>query len=137
MSGFSPIITTAGLANQDELKGIGATEVIDRHLSGEQFVAALRKVTQHPIGIAYDAIALPETQRAAWSAVAQGGTLVMTLQPVVKEEEGKGRTVIATYGNPHAEPNKTMCLEFWKVVGKWLKEGLIKVCQPPIERARN
>ncbi|KAF8440464.1 chaperonin 10-like protein [Boletus edulis BED1] len=126
LSGFSHIITTANPAHQDELKLLGATEVIDRHLSGEKFTAALQKITQQPIKIAYDAIALPETQRAAMSAVAQGGKLVMTLQPAVKEEEGKGRSVTATFGHPYAEPNKIMCSQSWKVLGKWLQDGLIK-----------
>jgi len=126
LSGFSPIITTASPAHQDELKALGATNVIDRHLTQGEFTAALQKITQQPIAIAYDVVAFAETQQTAWSVVARGGTLVLTLQPVVKEEEGKGRTVIATYGNPHAEPNKTMCREYWNILAKWLQNGTIK-----------
>ena len=132
MSGFSPIITTASPARQDELKALGATNVIDRHLTRGEFTAALQKITQQPIGIAYDVIAFPETQQTAWSVVARDGTLVLTLQPVVKEEEGKGRTVIATYGNPHTEPNKTMCREYWNILARWLQDGIIKVCKPQL-----
>lgn len=129
LSGFSPIITTASPAHQDELKALGATNVIDRHLGRDEFTAALQKITQQPIGIVYDTISLPTTQQTAWSVVARGGTLVLTLQPVVKEEEGKGRTVIATYGNPHAELNNTMCREYWNTLAKWLQDGVIKVCK--------
>lgn len=102
--------------------------MIDRHLNKDAFRVALQKITQKPIEIAYDAVAFPETQQAAWSVIAQGGTLVMTLHPVVKEEEGKGRTVIATYGDPHVETNKTMCCGSWNILGKWLQDGIIKVC---------
>jgi NADPH:quinone reductase-like Zn-dependent oxidoreductase len=129
LSGFSPIITTANPAHQDELEALGATNVIDRHLTRDKFTAALQNITQQPIGIVYDVISLPETQQTAWSVVARGGTLVLTLQPVVKEEEGKGRTVIATYGDPHAEPNNTMCREYWIILAKWLQDGIIKVCK--------
>lgn len=129
LSGFSPIITTASPANQDELKALGATDVIDRHLTGNEFKAALQKVTQQSIGVIYDVISSTGTQQAAWSVLAQSGTLVLTLSPVVGEEEGKGRSVIATYGYPYAQPNQALCRASWSVLEKWLKEGVIKVCK--------
>lgn len=128
LSGFSPIITTANPAHEKELKALGATDVIDRHLSEEKFRAAVQRITQQPIGIAYDVIASLGTQQAAWSVVAQGGTLVVTLKPVVKEDEGKGRSVISTYGNPHAQPNLSLCRGSWSILGKWLQDSVIKVC---------
>ena len=127
LSGFSPIITTASLARQKELKDLGATDVVDRHLAGDQFMMALQKITQQPIKIVYDVISMQETQKTAWLAVAPGGTLVLTLQPVVKEEEERGRSVITTYGNPHAQPNQHMCRGAWSILGKWLQDGVIKV----------
>lgn len=130
LSGFSPIITTANPVHQNELKALGATDVIDRHLTGNEFMTALQKITQQPIEVVYDVISLPETQQVAWPAVARGGTLVLTLRPVVQEEEGKGRSVIATYGNPHSQPNHSMCCGGWSILGKWLQDGIIKVCKP-------
>ena len=129
MSGFSPIITTGSSAHQDAIKALGATNVIDRGLTGEAFAAALQKITQQPIEVAFDVISTPSTQAAAWSSLARGGRFVLTLQPVVKEEEGKGRTIIATYGSPHAEPNQAMCRAAWTVLGRWLQDGVIKVCK--------
>ncbi|KAF8554453.1 GroES-like protein [Imleria badia] len=126
LSGFSPVITTASSSHQDAVKALGATDVIDRHLTGDAFTAALQKITQEPIEIVYDVIGLPATQQMAWSAVARGGTLVTTLHPVVQEEEGKGRSAIATYGNPHVEANQAMCRASWSILGKWLQDGLIK-----------
>lgn len=129
LSGFSPIITTASPAHENELKALGATDVIDRHLTTKEFTTALQKITQQLIGIAYDVIASPETQQLAWSAIGQGGTLVLTLQPVVREEEGNSRSVIATYGSPHAQPNQSLCRGVWHILGKWLQDGVIKVCK--------
>ncbi|KAG8213338.1 chaperonin 10-like protein [Butyriboletus roseoflavus] len=126
LSGFSPIITTASSGHEQELEALGATDVIERYITAEQFTRALQKITQQPIKVAYDVIAVPETQRMAWSAVARGGTLVLTLQPIVKEEEGKGRSIVATYGNPHAQPNQALCRESWSILGKWLQDGVIK-----------
>jgi len=126
LSGFSPIITTASLAQKDQLKALGATEVIDRNVTGDEFTTAVQKITQKPIEVVYDTISLPETQKAAWSVVAKGGTLVLTLQKVVEEEEGGSRSIVATYGSPHAQPNQTLCRECWNILGKWLQDGLIK-----------
>jgi hypothetical protein len=71
---------------------------------------------------------LPETQSVAWELLANNGTLVITLPPSVKEDEGKGRKVIEAFGNPHAPKNQELCSSSWAVVEKWLSEGTIQVC---------
>lgn len=134
LSGFSPIIASAGLAHEHKLKALGATNVIDRHLTGDEFTAALQRITQQPLEIVYDVIAVRETQQMAWSVLARDGTLVLTLRSVVEEEEGKGRSVISTYGNPHAQTNQSMCRAVWSILGKWLQDGVIKVCK--IQRSK-
>ncbi|KAF9232957.1 chaperonin 10-like protein [Melanogaster broomeanus] len=126
LSGFSPIITTSSPEYDTHLKSLGATAVIDRHASGNEFIAALNIITKQPIEIAYDAISLPETQQAAWAALAPSGMLILTLQPVVKEDQGKGRRAIATYGSPHAQANRAMCNVAWIILGQWLQDGIIK-----------
>ncbi|KIJ07711.1 hypothetical protein PAXINDRAFT_89974 [Paxillus involutus ATCC 200175] len=126
LSGFSPIITTASPAHENHLKSLGATDFIDRHVSGDQFTASLNKITKQPIEIVYDAISLPETQQAAWAVLSNNGTLVLTLQPVVKEDQGKGRRVVPTYGSPHAQANHALCDASWRILGKWLQDGVIK-----------
>ncbi|KIJ60387.1 hypothetical protein HYDPIDRAFT_170285 [Hydnomerulius pinastri MD-312] len=125
-SGFSPIITTASPAHESYLKSLGVTDFISRHLSGEELTAALNKVTKAPVEIVFDAISLPETQQAAWTALAQNGTLILTLQPVVKEDQGKGRRVVATHGSPHAQANQALGQASWKILEEWLKTGVIK-----------
>ncbi|KIK41719.1 hypothetical protein CY34DRAFT_805735 [Suillus luteus UH-Slu-Lm8-n1] len=126
LSGFYPIIATASPSNEDLVRDYGATHFFDRNLSGKQLMAAISKVTDSPIGLVYDAISLPETQLAAWELLANNGTLVVTLSPSVKEDEGKGRKVVATFANPHIPQNDELCNSSWAMVEKWLSEGTIR-----------
>jgi hypothetical protein len=91
-------------------------------------MAAISEVTDSPITLVYDAISLPETQLAAWELLADNGTLVVTLPPSVKEDEGKGRKVVGTFANPHIPQNDELCSSSWAMVEKWLSEGTIRVC---------
>jgi NADPH:quinone reductase-like Zn-dependent oxidoreductase len=126
LSGFYPIITTASPNNEDLVREYGATHFFDRNLSGKQLKAAIRKVTDSPIKIVYDAVSLPETQSVAWGLLANNGTLVLTLAASVKEDEGKGRKVIQTFGNPHIPQNEELCSSSWAIVEEWLSEGTIQ-----------
>ncbi|KAG1866849.1 chaperonin 10-like protein [Suillus subluteus] len=107
LSGFYPIITTASPSNEDLVRDYGATHFFDRNLSGKQLKAAISKITDNPIGIVYDAISLP------------GNT-------VFKEDEGKERRVVQTFGNPHIPQNEKLCRSAWAVVERWLSEGTIQ-----------
>ncbi|EDR00176.1 uncharacterized protein LACBIDRAFT_314747 [Laccaria bicolor S238N-H82] len=60
-SGFHPMITTTSLKHADELKSLGATHVIDRKAS---VVAEVRKLTDKPISIVFDAVSSADTQQA-------------------------------------------------------------------------
>jgi NADPH:quinone reductase-like Zn-dependent oxidoreductase len=109
LSGFYPIITTASPSNEQLVKNYGATHFFDRHLSSDQFNAAVSEVTDSPIGIVYDAISLPETQKIGWELLAENGILILTLAAAVEEDEGKGRKAIPTHGTPHAPENQELC----------------------------
>ncbi|KAG2361278.1 chaperonin 10-like protein [Suillus spraguei] len=125
LSGFYPIITTASPRNEELVRDYGATHFFDRNLSGKQLKAAISEITDRPIRLVYDVISLPETQSVAWELLANNGTLVLTLAATVKEDQGKGRKVIKTFGNPHAPQNQELCRSAWALVGKWLAEGTI------------
>jgi hypothetical protein len=128
LSGFYPIIATASPSNEKLVKSYGATHFFDRNLSGNQLKAAISKVTDSPIRIVYDAISLPETQHIGWELLAENGTLILTLPATVKEDEGKGRKAIPTYGAPHVPQNQELCRGSWAMVEHWLSEGTIQVC---------
>ncbi|KAG1717314.1 uncharacterized protein EDB91DRAFT_887721, partial [Suillus paluster] len=108
------------------LKSLGATHVFDRHLSAGDLKAAVSKVTSSPINYVYDAISVPETQQIGWSLLGPKGFLVLTLPASVKEEEGKERKAIQTFGSPHAKENQSLCSGSWATLSKWLEDGTIK-----------
>jgi len=126
LSGFYPIIATASPSNEQLVKSYGATHFFDRHLSGNQLKAAISEVTDSLVGVVYDAISLPETQRIGWELLAENSILILTLAGVVEEDEGKGRKAIPTYGTPHAPENQELCRNSWAMVEKWLSEGVIQ-----------
>ncbi|KAI6148255.1 chaperonin 10-like protein [Pisolithus thermaeus] len=125
-SGFSPIIAIASETHEGNLKSLGATHVVNRRLSSEEQKKVITSITTAPIDIAYDAVAFPETQRVAFDVLAPNGTLVVTVQPAVKEDQGKGRKVVVARGTPHAPPNKTLCQGLWGVLEQWLADEIIK-----------
>lgn len=126
VSGFSPIIAIASRIHEEYLKSLGATHVINRHGERDDLKKAITGTTTAPIEIAYDAVSFPETQQVAFEILAPNGILVTTLQPVVKEDQGKGRKVVATYGSPHHSANNTLCQGLWSVLEDWLHRGVIK-----------
>jgi len=127
LSGFSPIIATASLKHESYLKSLGATHVFNRNLSGDDLKAAISKVTSSPIEVVYDAISLDGTQQIGWSLLGTKGALILTLPASVKENEGKQRRAIPTFGSPHAQENKSLCSGSWAKLGQWLEDGSIKV----------
>jgi hypothetical protein len=128
LSGFYPIVTTASPSNEDLVRDYGATHFFDRHLSGNQLVAAISKVIDSPIRIVFGAISLPETQSVGWRLLVRNGVLVLTLPASVKDDEGKGRKAVYSNGNPHPSYNHKLFCDSWAMVEKWLLEGIIQVC---------
>ncbi|KAG6330974.1 hypothetical protein ID866_8114 [Astraeus odoratus] len=126
LSGFSPIITTASRIHEDYLKSLGATNIVHRHADSNELKSAITDTTPVPIKVVYDAISLSETQQVAFEVLAPDGTLVLTLQSIIKE----GKKIVATYGNPHIAENQVLCQAAWSHLEKWLHDGIIKV-RPP------
>ncbi|KAJ7592232.1 GroES-like protein [Mycena floridula] len=78
ISGFSPIITYASARHGEHLKSLGATHIIDRNaipIGG--FADTVKKITDTPIKVAYDAISEPETLLAAYDTLTDGGQLAI------------------------------------------------------------
>jgi hypothetical protein len=103
-------------SNEQLVKNYGATHFFDRYLSSDQFKAVVSEVTDSPIGIVYDAISLPETQKIGWGLLSENGILILTLAAAVEEDEGKGRKAIPTHGTPHAPENQA-------AFGLWSRSG--------------
>jgi len=119
-SGFHPIIATSSLKHADELKSLGATHIIDRNAP---VVTEVRKLTDKPILIVYDAISSADTQQAGIDVLAAGGKLATVLAPNVKEE---GKEIIHVVGAAALHPELLTSLYGENVYG-FLERGVLKV----------
>ncbi|KAH0840160.1 chaperonin 10-like protein [Lanmaoa asiatica] len=119
LSGFSPIITTASLYNQDLLLSLGATHVLDRRLSNAALIKRVRQIVTIPLTYIFDAISLKETQQAAYTLLAPGGTLVVVLVPEVGEDDDRsGKNVLLVLGSFHPPPNRVLGAKFATCVNR-------------------
>ncbi|GJE89880.1 zinc-binding alcohol dehydrogenase family protein [Phanerochaete sordida] len=107
LSGFGPIITTASARHEAYLKSLGATHVVDRAAPLSALGGAIAAATSAPLLVAFDAIAMPETQNAAYAALAPGGKFVhVDFKPSIEESLlTPDKTIVAPFGNVHAPQN--------------------------------
>ncbi|KDQ52641.1 hypothetical protein JAAARDRAFT_39892 [Jaapia argillacea MUCL 33604] len=108
LSGFSPIIATASASNTSFLKSIGVSHLIDRHTPTTELLAEVRSIIgSDPLEIVYDAVALPDTQKAGYELLSKGGQIVVTLDPVIDEETAakEGKKFVHVFGNVN-DPNQ-------------------------------
>jgi len=124
--GFSTIIATSSLTHEGYLKSLGATHVIDRHLSPDDIAARVKSITSDSIKSVYDTISEADTQKAAWSVLAPGGHLVLTLWSTIQPEAGDTRTFKMVSGNPFPEENYKFSKKWWANLPEWINEGKIK-----------
>jgi len=128
LSGFSPIITTASLHNQDLLLSLGATHVIDRKLPNAVLVERVRQLTTAPLTYIFDAVSVEDTQQPAYSLLAPGGTLVVVHPPLVGgDDDGSGKKVLFVIGTFNPPPNRALGAKFAIALTTWLEKGEIKV----------
>ncbi|KAF9555139.1 GroES-like protein [Agrocybe pediades] len=127
LSGFSPIITTASSKHADNLKRLGATDVLDRNLSGRELKAEIDKITGgKPIKYAFDSISSAATQQVGVEILSPSGTLATVLPVVVDVPEDKN--TVSTLGIFSHSPQHLGLLETLyhdKITG-WLERGVIR-----------
>ncbi|EKM58613.1 uncharacterized protein PHACADRAFT_253077 [Phanerochaete carnosa HHB-10118-sp] len=85
ISGFSPIITTASTSNEEYLKSLGATQVVDRNLPLSELSSLVKQITDKPVKYGFGAIGTPDAQDALYDVVASGGQLLLVKQPTIDE----------------------------------------------------
>ena len=125
LSGLSPIITTASLKHTDFLKSLGATNVIDRNAS---LLDEVKKITDQPITIVYDAVSSAETQQAGLDLLVPRGTIVVITPPTIKSDEKEILRIMGQLSTPaYVELFQTL---YGQKLAGLLERGLIKVsCQ--------
>ncbi|KAK2763216.1 hypothetical protein FQN54_009852 [Arachnomyces sp. PD_36] len=130
MAGIGRIITVAGKRNEEELKVLGATHVVDRH--ADDVVGLIRELVGDDLVYAFDAINNGPNQYVGVAALSNSkkGKL-MVLIPSEEELDPKktgskefGYERKFTYGASTVHPEIT--LEFWKLLPSWIRKGSLK-----------
>ncbi|VDB95730.1 unnamed protein product [Peniophora sp. CBMAI 1063] len=132
LSGFSPIITTASARNEEYCKSAGATHFVDYNAVPYSELAS--KVAEllggAPLAVAYDAISIPESQKASWAALGSGGTLVVVLESAIDSPLGEttedGKKVVHAYGASNGEENLEFGARMYGKIAGLLESGDIK-----------
>ncbi|PCH39340.1 GroES-like protein [Wolfiporia cocos MD-104 SS10] len=127
LSGFSPIITTASLHNTAFLQSLGATHVVDRHLSFAELQSSIRQITSKPLEVIFDAISLPETQNAAYELLSPGGCLAIVLFSSINSANEGGKRIVKVFGQVNFPPeNRKVGSALYKRLTRLLEEGAIQ-----------
>lgn len=126
LSGFSPILTTASPKHTELLKSLGATTVLDRTLSIEELIAAIKSAAGgEPIKIVWDVV---RAEDLVYGAVSHGGTVISHPRCYGdKDLEAKNLTVHRVYGAFTLPENYDMGVKAYAAFGKWFASGDLKV----------
>lgn len=128
IAGIGRIVVVGG--KEDELKGFGATHVLDRHGGDDAVLARIRDVVGDDLTYAYDAITPPSGQILALNALSskKRGALARLL-PMGPVDESKvvGKTagfdVRDVFGSSHA--HRVLAREFWNRLPGYLESRKI------------
>jgi NADPH:quinone reductase-like Zn-dependent oxidoreductase len=129
LAGFGNIVVVGG--NEDELKGFGATHIIDRHGESEVVLGRIRAIVGDDLIYAYDAVNPPEEQALAINALSnhiKGALARLRPSGPVDETNIKpkqaGYDVRNVFGMSHV--HAVLAKEFWDRVPEFLESGKIK-----------
>ena len=138
LSGFSPIITTASKHNEAYCKAAGATHIIDYHdVPYPELPAAVKKITSEPISVIYDAVALPDVQKALWEILAPNGKLASVAPPSFGkdgETNEDGKLVAGIYGSAKGPYNYEFGKKMYAAITELLGSGDIQVNETSIQK---
>lgn len=130
LAGIGRIITVAAKRNEDELKDLGATDVIDRH--ADDVAGLIRKIVGDDLVYALDTINNGPDQHVGVAALSNSkkGKLMTLIPPggeldsakIGPKESGYERNI--SYGASKIYPEIT--IDFWKTLPTWIRKGLLK-----------
>jgi len=131
---FSPVVVYASSAYESYLRELGATHIIDRHSVSFADLPStvsniLSNTTSSPLKVVFDAFSSYEAQKAAYDSLADGGDMIIVNQERLKTEDkvGNEKKVLAVVGTVHFPHTKEWGAQLWKVLSKWVEDGVIVV----------
>lgn len=129
LAGIGNIVVVGG--QEEELKGFGATHVLDRHEEQGVILEKIRSIVGDDLIYAFDSASPPAGQVLAANALSntKRGKLarLLPLGPIdVSKVPGKtaGFETINVFGSSHA--NKEVAYPFWERVPEYIKTGKIR-----------
>lgn len=130
LAGIGKIVVVGG--PEEELKGYGATVVLDRHGGYDAVLQRIRDEVGDELVYAYDAVNMPDQQILGLNALSSYKRgLFARLLPTGPVDESKvvgkkaGFEVKSVFGSSQALPRELVG-GFWERVGGWLEDGRIK-----------
>jgi NADPH2:quinone reductase len=127
LAGIGRIVVLGG--NEHELKGYGATHVIERHGSQDEVLSRIRLVVGDDLIYAFDVVNMPEGQLLALNALSSHtkGYFTRLLPMPVDQSKVLGKKagfeVKNTLGVSSDRPE--LCREFWKRLPQYLEQGQV------------
>ena len=126
LAGFGRIVAVAGPGGFEELRGYGATHVVDRHAA--DVAAQVRAITGDDLIYALDAFNLDHTLGVSLLSSSRRGTLA-TLVPGKPDESEIGEKRAGyedrfSSGKSHAQPE--LAAKFWKCLPGWMAADTIR-----------
>lgn len=122
LSKIQTIIAVGG--NEQQLKKLGATHVIDRHLSQDTIVVKIREAAGNDLSYALDAVNMPEGLDLALRALSDRRPGKMArLLPVGVVEDTRGHELLDVLGL--FLYRKPLCVAMWKRLTDYVAAGAI------------
>ncbi|KAF2662620.1 putative alcohol dehydrogenase [Lophiostoma macrostomum CBS 122681] len=130
LAGFGTIVVVGG--NEEQLKGFGATHVVDRHGGHDAVLKRIRDIVGDDLLYAYEAVqgpsqqhldinALSNTKKGKLARIVFSGGPLDTSKILPKQA---GYELKDTFGVSPLYPYLTV--PFWKKLGEYLTEGKVK-----------
>ena len=132
LAGMKNIITIASKRNEQQLKDLGATHVLDRTLSDDELEDAVRAITGDKLVMAFDVVNVGERQTlgARFLSTSQKGTLVSIIMPGSVDETQFRAPKKGGYERKFVvcAPKylKEMSVPFWDNISSLVEEGHLK-----------
>ena len=88
----------------------------------------MRKITNEPIVVVYDAVAAPETQTTGYELLASGGVLVAVLDAAVEESKrSEDKHIADVFANCHYPDKRATGVSLFSKLTELFESGDLKV----------
>ncbi|KIM93404.1 hypothetical protein OIDMADRAFT_137786 [Oidiodendron maius Zn] len=128
IANIGTVVAIAAVQGEAELKSLGATHVIDRHLSNAEIQSRVLQIVGNDLVYVFDAVTMDHTIAISLLSNRQKGTVAHLVpgepDKTTKAEKQAGFESKQVIGSGHMLPD--IGIPFWKAVPQWLENGDLK-----------